>query len=89
MKVSISTTYYAETDSIVELPIDDWEKVSDFYIKWDRFHYILEGEKEYRIIDLQSGSGEIVDMKRPASIYIAPVDEDGNPDFGECLYDGE
>jgi hypothetical protein len=73
MKVNIVCGYSAGTSSLADLPIEKWEDIKNWYVRWDTFHYTLDGEK-WETLDLNSDVSDCVDWKRPISVEI--TDED-------------
>lgn len=83
MKVKTSMTYMGTANAIVELPIDSWEEVMDWYVKWDTLYLTLtNGTKIER--ELNSEASEILDWRRPNDGFIFGVDEQGD-ETGEEL----
>jgi hypothetical protein len=86
LTVDIMTVLSCATSSEVEIPeISDWSEIKDCYVKWDIFHYTIDGEKWYEIA-LESEATECIDWKRPMETVIREVSE--NPeDRGKILFD--
>ena len=68
MQVTVRAQYSAGTENIVDLPVDNWEEVKEWFIKWGVFHYTLDG-KEWTQVDADNGDLE-VDTKRPDCVEI-------------------
>ena len=77
MKVSVINSYTISSESIVDLPIDDWSVVDRFFVKWGELHYLVKGQEEWEVIDLNEYIDmESMDTKRPGSSEVYGVDED-------------
>ena len=88
MKVSVINSYSISSESIVDLPIDDWSVVDRFFVKWGQLHYLLKGQEEWDVIDLNEYIDmESMDTKRPAASEVYGVDEDGYTQYGYPLTD--
>lgn len=85
MKVAFNCTYYAGALSIVDLPVENWDQVKDYYIKWDTLFYLLDGDEEFREIELNSDTSDAIDWKRPSTISVYGTNPDGNPHWEEVL----
>ncbi len=87
--ICISAQYYAGTEAQVELPEGKtWDDIESFYVKWDCFHVKLVGEPEWQERALNTAGGaEVVDYKRPTSVTVYPVLEDGEVDYSIELAD--
>jgi hypothetical protein len=68
MKLKVSTTLECSTTAKIDLPINSWNDIKNWYIKWDYLHYTLHGEK-YEV-QLNSTIGEVIDWKHPTSSII-------------------
>lgn len=73
MKLNISTSLYCSPATIINLPINSWDEIKDWYIKWDTLHYTLDGTswEEY---ELGSDISDSVDWKRPVGVLISDPD---------------
>ncbi len=82
MKVQVTTFLSCAPVSEIELPVDDWEQIKKWYVKWDTLHYTLDNQT-WRKVDLDSNIIDGVDMKNPASVEIRDpetfdlIDQDG------------
>ena len=73
------TSYYAGTMTQIELPIDNWDEVDDWYIKWDTLHYNLKSDPDnWQEVELDSETMDIIDWKRPTNVEVQSLDEDGD-----------
>ena len=81
--VCIAADYSAYTQGFVELPEGkDWKDVADWYVKWDTFHFVLEGEGEqWQEQSLNADGVNAIDWKRPDSVTVLAVKDDGHPDY--------
>ena len=74
----ICSTYYATTMSRVGLPIKDWDEINDWYVKWDTLHYSLKSNPDaWEEVTLDSDTTDVVDWKRPVSVEVSAIDENG------------
>ena len=82
--INVSMTLYASSCSTVELPAGHVaENIRDWYVKWDIFHYTLDGQVWYEI-ELHSAGLDTVDWKRPS--YTELLDQDFESiDFPHCV----
>lgn len=73
------SSYYAGTMSQIELPIKDWDEVDDWYVKWDTLHYKLKDDhNNWQEVKLGSDTMDIIDWKRPMSVEVQSLDENGD-----------
>ena len=73
------SSYYAEAMSQIELPIDDWDEVDEWYIKWDTLHYNLKSDPDnWQEVEFDSDTTDVVDWKRPTNVEVQSLDEDGD-----------
>lgn len=82
---TLDTTYYAGTTAMVDFPEGKtWEDVESWYVKWDTLHITFKDattlEKE-----LNSGDLDMVDWKRPASVNVYVVNDDGKTDYDKLI----
>lgn len=71
-------------EGLVEFPEGKtWEDVEDWYVRWDCLNFKLKDEEDWRDVTLNS-SGDS-DWKRPVSVDILALDEDGNADWGNIV----
>ena len=83
MKISVSTTLSAGTCAEINISeIKDFSEIKEWFVKWDVFHYTLDGEK-WMGIELGSDATEAIDWKRPISVQVR------NPETYEVLADDE
>lgn len=80
------TTYYQSSYSTVDLPVQSWDEVEDWYVKWHTLFLKLKGDDDYREIELSDPDPEGLDMKRPAGVQIIETDDDGG--WGNTLAEG-
>lgn len=72
--VVIAQKLHASTTATLELPKGTvWEDIKEWYVKWDILHYTTDGEAWHEI-ELYSDFDEIVDWKRPESVYVMSSD---------------
>jgi hypothetical protein len=77
MKINVSSTLFCCTSSVdLDIPVENWNEVKDWYVKWDALHYTLDGERWHEV-DLCSSSDDIIDWKRPLGATVR------SPDFTE------
>lgn len=70
MKISVSTTLSAGTCAEINISeIKDFSEIKEWFVKWDVFHYTLDGEK-WMEIELGSDAMEAIDWKRPISVEV-------------------
>ena len=70
MKIEVDRTLFAGTRSDIEIEgIEDFSEVKEWFVKWDTFHYTLDGEN-WKEIELNSESTDCIDWKRPLSVKI-------------------
>ena len=70
MKIKVNITLFAGTSSDIEIEgIKDFSEVKEWFVKWDTFHYTLDGEN-WKEIELNSESIDCIDWKRPLSVEI-------------------
>lgn len=81
--IEINASYY--TGAVSRLTLKDgktWKDVKDWFIKWDTLHVLFDGEDDWEEYSLDSYSDpDSTDWKRPASVSIYPVGEDGDVDY--------
>ena len=68
MKITIDTSYTQTNSADIELPIENWSEVKDYYIKWDTLYYTLDDEK-WEELDLNSVENT-PDCKRPDNTVV-------------------
>lgn len=68
---------------MIDLGEKTWEDVEQWYVKWDTLNVLFNGDSEYTSIDLNSEVQDVVDWKRPTSVSVFAVDEDGEADHDE------
>jgi hypothetical protein len=79
MNLQIDTTYTAVTTAQIEIPVDAWDEIAEWYVKWDVFHYKTKDLIWHESI-MNSRSSDIIDWKRPSSVGIQSADADWNPE---------
>lgn len=73
MRVIIDCSYLACTQDKIEIPgVETFDQVKDWFVKWQTFHYTLDG-KEWREIEFNDDADP--DMKRPCNVRV--TDEAG------------
>ena len=78
MRVTINRSYLACARDKIEIPdVKTFDQVKDWYVKWQIFHYTLDGENWHEI-ELNCDA----DVERPC--YVRITDE-----AGEDLAEGE
>lgn len=78
LKIDVATTLFCCPVSRIEIPeIDSWSQIEAWFVKWDTFHYTLDGEN-YKEIDLNNSESIIdcLDFKRPVSTRITNTETD-------------
>lgn len=85
----IDACYYAGACSRVEFPEGKtWGDVKDWYVKWDCLNVLFKDAADWKQFELNSDALEAIDWKRPQSVSVHPVNDDGevNYDVGieEC-----
>jgi hypothetical protein len=83
MRVLINSVLTASTTAYVDLPINSWDEVVSWYVKWDTLFYQTEGSDEWHERVLDSSTDDLVDWKRPKSVEISESDDDW--ETGEVL----
>lgn len=69
MKLIIEPSYQCVPSCEVEIPIESFDDIKKWYIKWHTFHYTLDGDT-WREIELDDFTFEAMDTKRPISTTI-------------------
>lgn len=67
MKFGITTVMSCTPSTEVELPIKDWKEVKEWFVKWDKLHYTLDG-KNWEEVELDNDAD--IEWKRPVSVKI-------------------
>lgn len=86
MNVIIETTYYQSSADTIDLPVQSWDEIEAWFVKWHTLHFKLKGEDEYREIELPDPNPEGLDLKRPAGVQI--IESDGEGGWGDTLAEG-
>jgi hypothetical protein len=74
MNINICLTYYCSPSNEIEIPgVESWSDIKEWYVKWDTFHYTLDG-KEWLEVEMYSDLMECIDTKRPASATVYDAD---------------
>lgn len=73
MKLIVEPNYYCTPSCEVELPIESFDEIKDWYVKWHTFHYTLNGTT-WAEIELDDFTFECMDTKRPANTTICSED---------------
>ena len=83
MKITVQTTLHCETTSEIDIPIDTWDEIKSWYIKWDKLHYTTKNGKSGEI-DLESDlmDSNTIDWQWPIASIIMDtknniIDEEG------------
>ena len=79
MNILVDTTYIAVTTAQVEIPVDSWDEIAEWYVKWDIFHYKTKDLIWHEVM-MHSPTTDVVDWKRPSSVNIQSADADWNPE---------
>lgn len=74
MRISINATYTAEAECSIELPVDSWADVKNWYVRWDTLHYTLDGDS-WEELELNNDTADVVDWRRP--IRVTLLDDTG------------
>lgn len=69
MNVRVSTELYCYPVSEIDIPVKTWEEIREWFVKWDTFHYTVDG-KNWEEISLNNDTMDAVDWKRPISVRI-------------------
>ncbi len=70
MKVDIVTILECAPQASIEIPVKSWDEIKDWYVKWDTFHYTVDGET-WAEIDLDGDEGTEIGMwHRPKAVMI-------------------
>jgi hypothetical protein len=69
MKFGICTTLSCAPSTKVDLPINSWDEVKEWFVKWDILHYTLDGDNWHEI-ELKNKIEDCTDWKRPISVTI-------------------
>lgn len=80
MKLMIEPVYHCLSSCEVELPIESFDEVKGWFVKWHTFHYTLDGNT-WQEIELDELSFECIDTKYPTSTTI--YDEDYSKEYAE------
>lgn len=87
LNLDIMTVLHCSTSSEIETPnVSDWSEIKDWFVKWDSFHYTLDGETWEKPIELYSEAQECIDWKRPINVRIRKATDDLSK-FGDLLAD--
>lgn len=71
MKISVSTTLPAGTCAEINISeIKDFSEIKEWFVKWDAFHYTLDGEKWMKIELDSYVTEEAIDWKLPISVEV-------------------
>jgi hypothetical protein len=85
-KYEISCSMHAGTTGHVEFPDGKtWTDVEEWYVKWDSLHVQFKGAAAYVEFELNSDSLEVVDWKRPKSVEVYAVSDEGEVDYSETV----
>lgn len=80
----VECTYPEYTWSTVDFPDGKtWDDVKDWYVKWDSLHLWFKGADGFIEIEMHSSSDR--EWKRPSTLTIYPVDEEGEADYGTIV----
>jgi hypothetical protein len=69
MKFGICTALSCAPATTIDLPIESWEEIKEWYVKWDSLHYTTDGE-HWHEVDLGNDSTDAIDWKRPVSVRV-------------------
>jgi hypothetical protein len=86
--IEINASYYTGAVARVTLPEGTtWNDVRDWFVKWDTLYVRFAGAQNFVEFALEShADADSTDWKRPASVSIHPVEDDGvnyNIDYAE------
>jgi hypothetical protein len=81
MRFNIDAAYIVSSNVDVDLPVEDWTDIKEWYIKWNIFYYMLEGDNEYREYDLGDIDLDSLDMKRPSDVTVHQLHDNGIIDY--------
>lgn len=85
---AVVAEYPEFAEGIVEFPDGKtWDDVEDWYVKWDYLNLKFKDEKDWRDFALNS-SGDS-EWKRPKSVEVLGVDEEGYADWDNIVAKGE
>jgi len=75
---SVTCWYLCCSQTTVTLPDGlGWADIESWYVKWNSFFYQIKGQDAFQELPLDDVSIEDLDCKRPSSVEIEEVDEDG------------
>lgn len=77
MILRIDQSLNCSASAYIDLPIEDWSEVKDWYVKWDTLFYTLDGEI-WLEHGLNSGGHDCIDWKRPESVEITNLSDGGD-----------
>ena len=80
MRLRIDQTLHCTPRAYIDLPINSWSEVKEWYVKWDTLHYTLDG-KEWKELELGSDSTDCVEWKHPVSVAITAIDENDDEEL--------
>lgn len=73
MEVRITGSYHAGFFSFVDLGDTQWEDITDWYIKWEEFHYKVKGNPDWQSIHMEAETE--IDWKRPLDGSLTVYDD--------------
>ena len=87
MQVFVNAGYSTSSNCQVELPIESWDQVESWFVKWGRFFYKIKGQEEFKEVYMESDDLiENMDLKRPIWVEIYPTyEDDQTPDYDNQL----
>lgn len=80
MEFRIDQTLYCSPYAYIDLPINSWSEIKEWYVKWDSLHYTLDG-KEWKEMELGSDALDCIGWKHPVSVAITAIDENDDEEL--------
>ena len=85
MNICVQPTYFFTGNTHLTLPDPiTWDDVASWFVKWDILFLTLKNGTELEF-NLDSCCCQEMDLKRPASVTLLPVDKDGFADYAHPL----
>jgi len=81
MKVRVDSHLYCGTSSSIEIPVESWDEIKNWYVQNDTFHYTTDW-KIWKTQKLNSSVENIVDWKEPELVNIYNEKEQTFLDYG-------
>lgn len=70
MKVTVTAAYTSVSTLDVEIPVNSWDELEYWYVKWGNLYYKVKGQEEQ---DVEMPEAETL-MKRPGSVEVTGED---------------